>query len=220
MSGEMSPISRVALTGESIVCHTIMLGPNFGFPHGDARLNLTDLYAFPKPGGDRKSILSSTSIRSTPFRPAGASRLSLWTDALNKIKIHKNGDAVADVPYRVRFRRLQAGPQLRGCILVEGSQAAQKGAVGQVNVAGAPPRLIVLRAYRIYIFTDSSSLGAVIPSYPTRWAPERTINTGKDFFTKKTSAHCVSSPVLGAWAQRGWTLDADPGWCGRQVGSG
>jgi hypothetical protein len=25
-------------------------GPDFGFPHGDARLDLTDLYAFPKPG--------------------------------------------------------------------------------------------------------------------------------------------------------------------------
>ena len=26
-------------------------GPDFGFPHGDARLDLTDLFAFPKPGG-------------------------------------------------------------------------------------------------------------------------------------------------------------------------
>lgn len=25
-------------------------GPDYGFPHGDARLDLTDLYAFPKPG--------------------------------------------------------------------------------------------------------------------------------------------------------------------------
>jgi len=25
-------------------------GPDFGFPHGDARLDLTDLYAFPTPG--------------------------------------------------------------------------------------------------------------------------------------------------------------------------
>jgi hypothetical protein len=24
--------------------------PDFGFPRGDARLDLTDLYAFPKPG--------------------------------------------------------------------------------------------------------------------------------------------------------------------------
>jgi hypothetical protein len=32
-------------------------GPNWGFPHGDARLDLTDLYAFPKPGDAGKSIL-------------------------------------------------------------------------------------------------------------------------------------------------------------------
>jgi hypothetical protein len=32
-------------------------GPDFGFPHGDARLDLTDLYAFPKPG--RKPALLS-----------------------------------------------------------------------------------------------------------------------------------------------------------------
>ena len=33
-------------------------GPDFGFPHGDARLDLTDLYAFPQSSGDAgKSIL-------------------------------------------------------------------------------------------------------------------------------------------------------------------
>jgi hypothetical protein len=32
-------------------------GPDFGFPHGDAHLDLTDLYAFPKPGEVGKSIL-------------------------------------------------------------------------------------------------------------------------------------------------------------------
>src|SRR5882757_3178175 len=32
-------------------------GPDFGFPQGDARLDFTDLYAFPKPGETGKSIL-------------------------------------------------------------------------------------------------------------------------------------------------------------------
>src|SRR6476660_8253341 len=32
-------------------------GPNFGFPRDDARLDMTDLYAFPKPGDSGKSIL-------------------------------------------------------------------------------------------------------------------------------------------------------------------
>lgn len=33
-------------------------GPDFGFPRGDARLDFTDLYAFPKPGDPDKSILA------------------------------------------------------------------------------------------------------------------------------------------------------------------
>ena len=32
-------------------------GPDWGFPRGDPRLDLTDLYAFPKPGDAGKSIL-------------------------------------------------------------------------------------------------------------------------------------------------------------------
>jgi hypothetical protein len=32
-------------------------GPTFAFPRGDARLDFTDLYAFPKPGDPNKSIL-------------------------------------------------------------------------------------------------------------------------------------------------------------------
>ena len=34
-------------------------GPNFGFPHDDARLNLTDLYAFPKPDRHRSTQRSA-----------------------------------------------------------------------------------------------------------------------------------------------------------------
>jgi hypothetical protein len=37
-------------------------GPNFGFPRGDARLDMTDLYAFPKPGHPGKSILRSNEV--------------------------------------------------------------------------------------------------------------------------------------------------------------
>ncbi len=46
-------------------------GPDLGFPHGDARLDLTDLYAFPKPGDARKSILIMNVHPSVGFNPAG-----------------------------------------------------------------------------------------------------------------------------------------------------
>ena len=45
-------------------------GPNFGFSRGDARLDMTDLYAFPKPGdpGKAKSILSQEASPSAFMR--------------------------------------------------------------------------------------------------------------------------------------------------------
>ena len=54
-------------------------GPDFGFPHGDARLDLTDLYAFPKPGEADKSILimnvHPSAVVNPAGRPCGASRV-------------------------------------------------------------------------------------------------------------------------------------------------
>ena len=46
-------------------------GPDFGFPHGDARLDLTDLYAFPKPGDSGKSILVMNVHPSAVVNPPG-----------------------------------------------------------------------------------------------------------------------------------------------------
>jgi hypothetical protein len=46
-------------------------GPQFGFPHGDARLDLTDLFAFPKPGDAHKSILILNVHPSVSFDPRG-----------------------------------------------------------------------------------------------------------------------------------------------------
>jgi hypothetical protein len=50
-------------------------GPNIGFPRGDARLDLTDLFAFPKPREPNKSILILGKLlpdllRYDPKRPA------------------------------------------------------------------------------------------------------------------------------------------------------
>ena len=47
-------------------------GPDFGFPHGDARLDLTDLYAFPKPGEADKSILIMNVHPSAVVNPPGS----------------------------------------------------------------------------------------------------------------------------------------------------
>ena len=44
-------------------------GPNVGFPRGDARLDLTDLYAFPKPGDPAKSIFIMNFHPSVSLQP-------------------------------------------------------------------------------------------------------------------------------------------------------
>src|SRR4029077_20352144 len=79
-------------------------GPDFGFPHGDARLDLTDLYAFPKPGVAGKSILIVNVHPSVGMKPLGpTTAVAFAPDAIYELKIDTDGDAVADIAYRVRF---------------------------------------------------------------------------------------------------------------------
>jgi hypothetical protein len=79
-------------------------GPNFGFPRGDARLDMTDLYAFLKKGDAGKSIIvlnvhpsfrldSPEPTTSEPFKPG----------ALYEFKIDINGDALADLGCSLQF---------------------------------------------------------------------------------------------------------------------
>src|SRR5260221_5048441 len=119
-------------------------GPNWGFPRGDARLDLTDLYAFPKPGDGGKSILVINvhpPVRDyldgeNPLGPTTAEPFA--TEALYELKIDTDGDAVADIAYRVRFSSSKAGAQTATLRRVEGAEAAGAGDGGQTLVEGAP----------------------------------------------------------------------------------
>src|SRR5258708_5913895 len=113
-------------------------GPDFGFPHGDARLDLTDLYAFPKPGDPRKSILVMNVHPSAAANPPGPTIAEPFaSEALYELKIDTDGDAVADIAYRVSFSSSERGPQTATLRRVVGAQAAGIGDSGQVIVEGA-----------------------------------------------------------------------------------
>src|SRR5438105_11304612 len=87
-------------------------GPNFGFPRGDARLDMTDLYAFTKPGDPDKSILILNVT--PPFRlesPQPTTTEPFKPGALYEIKIDTNGDAVADLGCSVQFSSSGDGKQ-------------------------------------------------------------------------------------------------------------
>jgi len=113
-------------------------GPDFGFPQGDARLDFTDLYAFPKPGDAAKSILIMNVHPSAGENPPGPTSAEPFApQALYELKIDTNGDAVADIAYRVRFSLSQGGEQTAILRRVDGPQAAETGDEGEVIVEGA-----------------------------------------------------------------------------------
>src|SRR5215813_3025712 len=108
-------------------------GPNFGFPHGDARLDMTDLYAFTRPGDRAKSILvlnvhpsfrldSPEPTIKEPFAPG----------ALYEFKIDTDADAVADLSYSVQFASSGDGKQTATVRRIQGKRAGGVGEDGAV----------------------------------------------------------------------------------------
>jgi Domain of unknown function (DUF4331) len=195
-------------------------GPDFGFPHGDARLDLTDLYAFPKPGEADKSILIMNVHPSAvvdPPRPTTAEPFS--PEALYELKIDTDGDTVADIAYRVRFSSSEDGSQTATLRYVEGAQAAGTGDGGQVIVKAAPVstgqdgHVTESSGYRFFAGWRSDPF-----FFDTKGVLNNLQFTGEDFFADKDVCSIVlevSNSVLGPrrvglWAR---TLDgAGGGW--------
>src|SRR5258708_24799712 len=114
-------------------------GPDLGFPHGYARLDFADLYPFPKPGDGSKSIFIMNVHPSASQNPPGPTTAEPFaTEALYELKIDTDGDAVADIAYRVRFSYSAGEAQTATLRRVEGAQAAAMGDGGLVILEGAP----------------------------------------------------------------------------------
>src|SRR5258708_3599034 len=131
-----SSVTSSSNTGEGLSMSHHYSAPDWGFPHGDARLDFTDLYAFPKPGDARKSILIMNvhpSVhdfldRENPLGPTSAEPFA--PEALYEVKIDTDGDV--DIAYRVRFSSRAGGAQTATLRRVEGALAAGTGDGGQV----------------------------------------------------------------------------------------
>jgi len=193
-------------------------GPDFGFPHGDARLDLTDLYAFPKPGDEGKSVLIMNVHPSAVVDPPGPTTAELFaTEALYEFKIDTDSDAVADIAYRVRFSSSEGGSQTATLRRVEGAQAVGTGDGGQVILAGAPvstgldARMTEAGGYRFFAGWRSD------PFFFDTWGALNDLQfTGDDFFIDKDVCSIVlempNSALglkrVGLWAR---TLDGAGG---------
>jgi hypothetical protein len=189
-------------------------GPDFGFPHGDARLDLTDVYAFPKPADAGKSILIMNVHPSASVNPPGFTAADPFApDALYELKIDTDGDAVADIAYRVRFSASERGKQTATLRRVEGIQAARTGDGGQAIVEGAPvsmgreARVTDTGDYRFFAGWRSDPF-----FFDTQGALNNLQFTGDDFFADKDVCSIaievpnseLGGQNLGIWAR---TLD-------------
>src|SRR5436309_2329452 len=114
-------------------------GPNIGFPRRDARLDLTDLYAFPKPGDPDRSILIMNVHPSVGLNPPGPTTAEPFApEARYELMIDTDGDAVANIGYEVRFTTSENGAQLATLRRFEGAPASETRAEGKVIIEGIP----------------------------------------------------------------------------------
>jgi hypothetical protein len=117
-------------------------GPNVTFPRGDARLDFTDLFAFPKPGEADRSIFIMNFHPSASIDPPGPTTAEPFAPAaLYELRIDTNGDAVADITYQVRFSPSKDGGQTATLRRFEGVQPIGKSDGGRVLAEGVPVSL-------------------------------------------------------------------------------
>ena len=204
-------------------------GPNVSFPRGDARLDFTDLYAFPKPGDASKSILIMNFHPSVGIAPPGPTTAEPFSpEALYELRIDTNGDAVADITYQVRVSPSKDGGQTATFRRLEGAQAMGKSDGGRVLAEGVPvstgreARATEAGAHRFFVGRRSDpfffDVEGVLQDFKF---------TGRDFFADKDICSVVlevpnsalGSKELGLWvrtlvpaggAGKGW-VQADRG---------
>ena len=186
-------------------------GPNFGFPRGDARLDMTDLYVFPKPGDPVKSIIVLNVHPSFRFdSPEPTTTEPFAPGALYEFKIDTNDDAVADLTYSVQFASSGDGKQTATVRRIRGVQAAGMADDGEVIVEEAPVSVgreaLVTRAadYRFFAGWRSDPF-----FFDVNGNFNQMQFTGDDFFKDKNVCSIVielpnsalGSNAVGIWAR-------------------
>src|SRR5215211_6165438 len=114
-------------------------GPDFTCPQDDARVDLCDLFAFPKPEDSSRSILIMDAHPAVSVNPERTTSDEPFApEALYELKIDTDRDAIADIAYRIRFSPYENGAQSATVRRVEGADAAGTGEGGEVIIEGAP----------------------------------------------------------------------------------
>lgn len=101
--------------------------PGLKSPNMDARVDITDIYAFQKPGDANKTILV---FNVNPVAPTLAD--SFAPEAVYELKVDTNGDAIAEIAYRFTFSPKEQGEQRATVLRVSGESAKGSGKDGDI----------------------------------------------------------------------------------------
>src|SRR5260370_12449789 len=104
---------------------------NLKFPGDDARLDLTDLFVFPAPEDDDKTVFI---IDVTPFMTGS----EFYPGAVYGINVDNNGDAEADRAFTFLFSEPKDGTQTGTAYYATGSQARRPDPGGEVLIESTP----------------------------------------------------------------------------------
>ena len=189
-------------------------GPNFAFPNADARLNFTDLYAFPKPGDGSKSILIMDVHPSFGVNPAGPTTTDPFaTNALYEMMIDTDGDNVVNIAYSVRFAASQGGALVASLRRIDGTRSDRSGDDGAVIVervpvsTGSEPKVTSAGDYRFFAGWRSDPF-----FFDAQGAINNLKFTGQDFFADKNVASIVlelPNSKLGSANLKLWARTVD-----------
>ncbi|KJK59282.1 DUF4331 family protein [Saccharothrix sp. ST-888] len=124
-------------------------GPDGRSPRGDARLDLTDVYAFAAHGG--RTVLVMNVHPDAPAKGA-----AFHPDVVHRIDIDTDGDHRADVAYSFVFSDPQEGPQTCTVHRATGEQARAHQAGGKQVLTGVPigldlePAVVVDHTFKFF----------------------------------------------------------------------
>jgi hypothetical protein len=105
-------------------------GLSLGPPLGDQRLDLCDLYAFQAPSDPARTVII---LNANPFAEAR----EFHPDAIYRLNIDNDGDALTDIAISYVFSPWRDGRQTADVLIARGPEARSPEAVGTKVVSGA-----------------------------------------------------------------------------------
>ncbi|MBO1418902.1 DUF4331 family protein, partial [Streptomyces sp. FH025] len=196
-------------------------GPNLRSPHDDARLDMTDLFAFPAADAPGRTVLI---LNVNPYAPTRAAEFH--PDAVYRINIDNDGDHRADVAYSFTFSPAAEGAQTVTVHRSTGTAARNHEPAGDVlfsSVAvtfGAAPDVAEANGYKLFAGLRSDPFFADLEGIVNDFTW-----TGKDAMANANvfgialevpDAELGPDPTIGLWGrvslrQDGQLLSVDRG---------